>query len=99
MERIKCVKKFLKPERDREQYLGFTLGSLVKTISKVLLVSRPLPIFPQRIRFNVQYITAIKCITTHKKIKEIGGAFGKIEIFSHYVSMLPPIPFQNSRDK
>ena len=47
-ERIKFVNFFSK-QGGTEQYLGFTLGSSVKTISKVLLVSRPLPVFPQRI--------------------------------------------------
>ena len=31
----------------------------------------------QLVEFNVQDITAMKCITTHKKIKEILGALGK----------------------
>ena len=47
-ERIKLV-KFLSKQRGTEQCLGFTLGSFVKTISNVLLVSRSLPIFPERI--------------------------------------------------
>ena len=29
------------------------------------------------VKFNMQRITAIKCITTQKKIWEIGGALGK----------------------
>ena len=29
------------------------------------------------VKFNMQYITAMKCITTHKKIREIRGALGE----------------------
>ena len=42
----------------------------------------------------MHYITALKCITTHKKIREIGDALGKNDIFSHYVPILPPIPLK-----
>ena len=41
-------------------------------------------------------MTAMKCITTHKEIGEIGGALGKNDIFSHYVPIITPIPPQNS---
>ena len=33
----------------------------------------------------------MKCITTHKKVREIGGALGKNDIFSYYVPILSPI--------
>ena len=39
----------------------------------------------------MQYMTAMSCITTHKKIREIGGDLGKNNI-SHYVPILPPTP-------
>ena len=42
----------------------------------------------------MQYITPMKYITTNKKIREIGGALGKNDIFSHYVPILPPIPLK-----
>ena len=29
------------------------------------------------VKFNMQYITAMKCVTTTKKVREIGGALGK----------------------
>ena len=34
----------------------------------------------------MQDITAMKSTTTHKKIREIGGALGKLTFFSYYVS-------------
>ena len=48
---IKCGNriKFFSKQRGKEQCLGFTLRNFVKMIQKVLLVSRPLPIFPERI--------------------------------------------------
>ena len=52
----KICKSFSK-QGGTKQYLGFTLGSSLETISKVLLVSRPLP---------------MKCITTHKKLRKSG---------------------------
>ena len=91
--------KFFWKQGGTEQYSGFTLGSFVKTISKVLLVSRSLPIFLKKIvKFNMQYITAMKCITTHKKIRKIGGYFRKTWHFSHYVPILPLIPPSNFKN-
>ena len=29
----------------------------------------------------MQYITAMMCVNTHKKIREIGGALGKIDMW------------------
>ena len=70
--------KFFSKQRGTEQCLGFTLISFAKTISTVLLVSRPYQSsLKELVKFNMQYITVRKCITTHKKIWEIGGSLGK----------------------
>ena len=42
----------------------------------------------------MQYVTAMKCITTHKKLGKLGVLWGKIDIFSHYAPILPPIPLK-----
>ena len=53
------------------------------------------PIVKDLVKSNTQDITVMKCTTTHKKVREIGGALGKNDIFSHYFPTLSPIPPQN----
>ena len=45
------------------------------------------------VKFNMQYITDMKCITTHKKLGKSRVFQEKIGI-SHYVPILPPIKIQ-----
>ena len=72
----KICKIFFQTGRDRAMFRvhfgKYIYINDIKMISKVQLVSRPQPIFPKIIKFNIQYITAMKCITTNKKIREIG---------------------------
>ena len=42
----------------------------------------------------MQYITAMECITTHKNIKEIGGALEKIDIFRTMSLYFHPSPLK-----
>ena len=41
----------------------------------------------------MQYVTTMKCITTHKSIREIRVALGKLT-FSHYVPIPPSSPLK-----
>ena len=43
------------------------------------------------VKFNIQYIAAMKCITTDKELGK-SGCLRKNRHFSHYVPILPPIP-------
>ena len=54
-------------------------GKLLKNDFKSTISFKAPTNLPQKnwVKFNMQYITAMKCITTHKKIREIGGALGK----------------------
>ena len=68
--------------------------NLVQIIKKVLLLSRPLPIFSEElVKSNMQDITLMKCPTNQKKIREIGGAFGKMTFFPFctYTSTRPSL--------
>ena len=39
----------------------------------------------------MQYVTAMKCVTTHKKLGKLGVLWEKIDIFPHYAPIFLPI--------
>ena len=86
--------KFFQTGRDRTMF-RVPFAKLRKNDLKSTISSRLLPIFPKKIvKFNMQYMTATKCITTHKTLGKSGVFYEKKWHSSHYVSILPPIPLK-----
>ena len=83
LEQHKICKSFSK-QGETEQCLGSTLRNFVKIDVKVLSVSRPLPIFPERIS-QILYNTN-EVYYQPQKNREIGGALRKNGIF-HTMSL------------